>query len=351
MSTADPNPAPAKPQTNAIGKTIDAYKGSPSTLCPGCGHESVTNQLVRALFESNIDPYSVAKISGIGCSSKTTAYFMGGSHGFNGVHGRAAAVATGSYLANHKLLHIVVSGDGDTASIGLGNFMHMVRRNVPLVYVIENNGVYGLTKGQLSATADKGTPNKRGVANHEEPIDCCALAIQMGCEYVARSFSGDVKQLLALLKGAIAHPGTSVIDVISPCVTFGAHEGFTKSLKYAREHQEPLHQVSFQRPEDGKPVEFDPGTTRRVDLPDGSCLLLSKLGAEYDPSDPIAAMAALLKANQERRLITGLIYHRPDTSPHMGKQYSLIDTPLAHLTDDKVRPHPEVLQEIMETFV
>ncbi|MGB9690802.1 MAG: 2-oxoacid:ferredoxin oxidoreductase subunit beta [Candidatus Sumerlaeaceae bacterium] len=351
MSAQQASPAANRPPaTNRIGFAQDVYKGAASTLCAGCGHDSITAQLVRALWECNVDPYSIAKMSGIGCSSKTTAYFASFSHGFNGVHGRAAAIATGSFLANRKLLHVAVSGDGDTASIGLGNFLHMVRRNVPVVYVIENNGVYGLTKGQFSATADKGSTLKDGQRNDMEPIDCCALAIEMGCEYVARSFSGDVKQLVALLKGAIAHRGTAVIDVVSPCVTFNNHEGSTKSLKFAREHEDPLHEIGFVPYYEEIRVEYEPGTVQEITLHDGSRLVLKKLGRDYDPTDRSAALALLEQARKEKLFITGLIYRAAMPSPAFDEVLDLVETPLAHLPDELLRPKPEVVMELNELW-
>jgi len=336
---------------NKLGYEQASYKGAVSTLCAGCGHDSITAQLVRVLWEMNIDPYSIAKISGIGCSSKTTAYFGNLSHGFNGVHGRAAALATGSYLANRTLLHVVVSGDGDTASIGLGNFLHAIRRNVPLVYVIENNGVYGLTKGQFSATADKGSTLKSGAVNMQPPIDCCALAIEMGCEYVARSFSGDVKQLVALLKGAIAHRGMAVIDVISPCVTFNNHEGSTKSLKYARTHETPLHEIGFVPAcEEIRIDDFEPGSVREITLHDGSRLLLKKLDRDYDPTDKLAALKMLHEAQHDGLFITGLLYNAPHASPAFGDQLEMVDEPLAALPDALLRPGENALGELMRSL-
>jgi len=339
--------SPTAPPTNRLNFPQTAYKGAVSTLCAGCGHDSITAQLIRALWESNVDPYSVAKMSGIGCSSKTTAYFASLSHGFNGVHGRAAAIATGSFLANHKLLHVAVSGDGDTASIGLGNFLHMVRRNVPIVYVIENNGVYGLTKGQFSATADKGATLKHGQRNEMPPIDCCALAIEMGCEFVARSFSGDVKQLVALLKAAIAHRGTALIDVVSPCVTFNNHEGSTKSLKYAREHEEPLHEIGFVPYYETIQVEYEPGEVKEITLHDGSRLVLKKLARDYDPTDRLAALTLLEEARRSQQLITGLIYRAPEPSPALDEAMNLVDEPLVHLPDERLRPPAGAMETIL----
>lgn len=351
MSASPVTPAaPKPPQVNRIGQPMNVYKGADSTLCAGCGHDSITMQLVRAIWEMGVNPYEVAKMSGIGCSSKTTTYFLGQSHGFGGVHGRMAAMETGSYLANRKLLYVGVSGDGDTASIGMGHYLHMLRRNVPNVYIIENNGVYGLTKGQFSATADKGSAHKKGYANEMTPIDCCALAIEMGCEYVARSFSGDVKQLIPLLKGAIAHGGAAVLDIVSPCVTFNNHEGSTKSLKFAREHEEPLHELGFVPFFEEIKVDYDPGTTSTVTLADGSQIVLKKLEHEYDPTDKGNALTLLDKARQERLFLTGLIYAAKHRSPTMAEQFNLVDEPLAHLTAERIRPGNEALAEVMESL-
>jgi 2-oxoglutarate ferredoxin oxidoreductase subunit beta len=305
---------------------------------------------VKALFEMDVEPYNVAKMSGIGCSSKTTAYFLGQSHGFNGVHGRMPAMATGSYLANRKLVHVGVSGDGDTASIGLGHFLHCIRRNVPLLYIIENNGVYGLTKGQFSATADRGSIAKKGFENEMTPIDCCALAIQMGCDYVARSFSGDVRQLVPLLKGAIAHPGFAVIDIVSPCVTFNNHEGSTKSFKFAKEHEDPLHEVGFVPYYEQIKVDYEPGTAQDVELADGSHIILKKLGHEYDPTDRTRALELLHKAQSERLFLTGLIYYNGVTAKPLADQLNMTDTPLAKHSAESLRPGPEALAEVMDTL-
>jgi 2-oxoglutarate ferredoxin oxidoreductase subunit beta len=332
---------------NRLGLELKAYKGLDSTLCNGCGHDSITGAIVRALFEHDVPPHMVAKLSGIGCSSKTTAYFLERSHGFNAVHGRMAAIAAGVHAANHKLLNIGVSGDGDTASIGLGNFLHMLRRNVPLVYLIENNGCYGLTKGQFSATADKGSKNKGGTVNPTDPIDLCALAIEMGCSYVARSFSGDLKQLVPLIKGAISHRGAAVIDIVSPCVTFNNHEGSTKSYPYSKEHEDPIHEVGFVPYYEEVKVDYDPGTTTVVKLHDGSQITLKKLSHEHDPRDRAQAMKLLDRARREQLFLTGLIYHDTGFAP-LDEQLKLVDEPLATLPESRTRPGPEALAKIME---
>src|SRR6059058_5387731 len=300
------------PKENRLGMKALDYQGGKSTLCAGCGHDAVSNQIVRAFYEMNVKPEMVAKFSGIGCSSKTPAYFLGRAHGFNSVHGRMPAVATGAILANHKILAIGVSGDGDTASIGLGQFMHMVRRNLPIVYIIENNGVYGLTKGQFSATADEGSRLKSGVLNDLPPMDLCALAVQLGCGYVARGFAGDPKQMINILKGAVAHDGLSVIDVISPCVTFNNHEGSTKGYTYAKENDELLHQIGFVQSYDQIEIEMEPGTLREVQMHDGSRIVLKKLEEDYDPSDTVQALQRLHRATEQGHMLTGLVYLRPE---------------------------------------
>lgn len=351
-TTTAENPAASSakgPALNKVGLPQTAYRGLPSTLCTGCGHDAITNQIIKAAFENNLEPHRVAKLSGIGCSSKTTAYFLGQSHGFNAVHGRMSAVATGVNLANRTLIPIGVSGDGDTASIGLGQFLHMVRRNVQVCYLIENNGVYGLTKGQFSATADKGSIQKKGAENEMFPIDCCALAIEMGCEFVARSFSGDMKQLSTLIKAALSHKGTALIDVVSPCITFNNHEGSTKSYKFAKDHEEPLHDIGYVAPHEQITADYDPGSTIKIDLPDGAHVMLKKLNREYDPSDKSNALKLLSQARDERLFLTGLIYHGKG-QPSMVEQKHMIDEPLATLPQSRVRPGPEVLAGIMETL-
>jgi 2-oxoglutarate ferredoxin oxidoreductase subunit beta len=291
----------------------------------------------------------VAKLSGIGCSSKTTAYFLGRSHGFNAVHGRMAAIAVGTNAANHTLLNIGVSGDGDTASIGLGNFLHMVRRNTKIVYLIENNGCYALTKGQFSATADKGSVQKRGAVNQMAPIDCCALAIEMGCGFVARSFSGDAKQVMNLLKGAIAHRGTAVLDIVSPCMTFNNHEGSTKSYPYAKGHEDPLHELGFVPYFEDVKVDFEPGATTVVELQDQSKITLKKLGHDYDPTSREQALKLLHKASDEQLFLTGLIYYNRDT-PSMQEQMNLVPEPLTTLPESRTRPSAAALAELMDLY-
>ena len=298
----------AAPKTNRIGLTMADYKGSPSTLCDGCGHDAITSQIIRACWDVGIDPHGVAKLSGIGCSSKTPAYFLSRSHGFNAVHGRMPSVATGVSMANKDLLLLAVSGDGDTASIGMGQFCHILRRNVPIVYVVENNGVYGLTKGQFSATSEKGARAKSGVFNELPAIDLCSLAIELGCGFVARSFAGDPKQLIALLKAAMSHKGTALLDVISPCVTFNNHEGSTKSYKYAKEHEIPLHELGYVGFYEQITVDYPPGSVQEVQLHDGARLTLKKLDQDYDPTSREKAIATIHRANEEHQFLTGLLY-------------------------------------------
>src|SRR5499427_812031 len=291
MSTT-PTSAPP-PKTNRIGLTVIDYRGSKTTLCAGCGHNAISERIIDAMYEMGIPPERVIKPSGIGCSSKSPAYFMSRSHSFNAVHGRMPSVATGAVLANRRLIALGVSGDGDTASIGIGQFVHLMRRNLPIIYIIEDNGVYGLTKGQFSATADIGSKLKTGVINDLPPIDTCALAIQLGATFVGRSFSGDKKQLLSMLKAAIAHRGTVMLDVISPCVTFNDHEGSTKSYKYMKDHEEPLHDVDFVPAFEDIAVDYDPGTTAVVRMHDGSELRLRKLDRDYDATSKTGALRVM----------------------------------------------------------
>jgi 2-oxoglutarate/2-oxoacid ferredoxin oxidoreductase subunit beta len=341
---------PKKPATNRLGLEIKQYQGRPSTLCTGCGHDVITKQLIQALYEMGIEPYRVAKFSGIGCSSKTTAYFVERSHGFNAVHGRMPAVATGSALANRHLVNIGVSGDGDTASIGTGQFVHLLRRNVPLVYIVENNGVYGLTKGQFSATADLNSKLKTGVVNDLPPIDLCAMAIELGCSYVARSFSGDFKQLVQLLKGAIAHNGTSMLDVISPCVTFNNHEGSTKSYKWAKDHEMPLQEIGFVPFFEDITIEQKPGETQLVTMHDGSTITLKPLREDYDPTDKGRALAVCNEAEEKQEFITGLIYVN-EKATDFSTLLHCVDEPLATLPESKVRPSRQTLDAIMKDLM
>ena len=346
MATTAMPPAPPK-KVNRIGLEIATYKGSKSTLCAGCGHNAISERIIEAFYELGVEPHRVAKLSGIGCSSKSPAYFLGGSHGLNAVHGRMPSIATGTMLANRTLMAIGVSGDGDTASIGIGQFVHLMRRNLPVIYIIEDNGVYGLTKGQFSATADIGSKLKTGVVNELPAIDTCALAIQLGATYVARSFSGDKRQLLALIQGAIAHSGTSMLDVISPCVTFNDHEGSTKSYSYVKDHDEPLADVSFVPFFQEIAVDYDPGTTTEITLHDGSRMILKKLGTDYDPTDKVKALHVLTEAHEKNEIITGLFYVNTERENFL-ELLNLVDEPLATLPESRVRPPKKVLDEVME---
>lgn len=346
VETATPSPAPKAPATNKLNLTLADYKGSPSTLCDGCGHDAITSQIIKAFWELSIEPHQVAKLSGIGCSSKTPAYFLSRAHGFNSVHGRMPSVATGTHMANHKLITIGVSGDGDTASIGLGQFGHLIRRNIPMVYIVENNGVYGLTKGQFSATADVGSTLKDGTVNRQTAIDLCGLAIELGCGFVARSFAGDPKQLVALIKAAVAHEGTALLDVISPCVTFNNHDGSTKSYKHAKEMDRPLHEIGYIPFYEQITVDYEPGTVQDVEMHDGSHLRLKKLGHDYDPTDRFAADKAIHQSHKDGTLLTGLLFHDKD-QPSWTKLNNLVDQPLSRLSAEQLRPKKEVLDEIM----
>jgi 2-oxoglutarate ferredoxin oxidoreductase subunit beta len=344
-TTAVP-PVPPQKQ-NRIGLELAAYKGNRTTLCAGCGHNAITERIIEAFYEMGVEPHRVAKLSGIGCSSKSPAYFLRSAYGFNAVHGRMPSVATGAVLANRGLIALGVSGDGDTASIGIGQFVHLMRRNLPVIYIIEDNGVYGLTKGQFSATADVGSKLKTGVVNDLPAIDTCALAIQLGATYVARSFSGDKKQLLALLEGALAHRGTVMLDVISPCVTFNDHEGSTKSYSYVKDHDEPLADVSFVPFFEDITVEYDPGTTTDITLHDGSHMLLKKLSIDYDPTNKVEALRVLTEAHDKNEVVTGLFYVNTERESFIDL-LNLVDEPLATLPEPRVRPPKSVLDEVME---
>ncbi len=336
-------------KVNAIGLERADYKGLASTLCPGCGHNSIANQIIAVCFEEGINPHRVIKLSGIGCSSKSPAYFMSRSHAFNGIHGRMPSAATGAMLANRSLTAIGISGDGDTGSIGLGQFKHMVRRNVPMVYIVENNGVYGLTKGQFSATADIGQELKYAGKNELPPIDICLEALAADASFVARSFSGSPKQVVALLKAALHHRGTAVLDIISPCVTFNNSEDSTKSYAYGKEREDPLHDITFvpYAEEIMLEEEGDDGVcVQDVQLHDGSWICLKPLGKDYDPTNKAEAMKVLLDAYEQQEFITGLIYLDEDR-PSMIEQMRLTQTPLAHLPADKLRPPREQLDAIM----
>jgi 2-oxoglutarate/2-oxoacid ferredoxin oxidoreductase subunit beta len=326
-----------------------AFQGLPSTLCKGCGHNSITSALIEACKGVGLDPYYTIKLSGIGCSSKTPAYFLQYSHGFNALHGRMPSVATGASVANHKLVCIGISGDGDTANIGMGQFKHICRRNQQVVYVIEDNGCYGLTKGQFSATADLHAHLRRetGEENNIPPFDLCLEAIAAGATYVARTFAGDRKQLLPLLKGALKHKGTAVLDIISPCVTFNDFSSSTKSWEWAKEHEEPLHEIGFVRQLPEIAVEQKEGQTTRVQLHDGSWITLRALShAEHNPTDRASALRLLVESQERGEFLTGLMYVNPQR-PDFATQQEMCDTPLALLPDSSLRPGPEVLEKIM----
>jgi 2-oxoglutarate ferredoxin oxidoreductase subunit beta len=341
-----PPPAPA-PKTNRIGLTVLDYKGGKTTLCAGCGHNAISERILEAMYEMGVQPERLLKLSGIGCSSKSPAYFMSRSHSFNSVHGRMPSVATGAVLANRTMLALGVSGDGDTASIGVGQFIHLMRRNLPLIYIIEDNGVYGLTKGQFSATADLGSKLKTGVINDLPPIDTCAMAITLGATFVGRSFSGDKRQLHSMLKAAIAHRGTVMLDVVSPCVTFNDHEGSTKSYKYMKDHDEPIQDINFVPVFEDISVEYDPGTTVEVTMHDGSRLRLRKLEEDYDPTDRIKSITRLHEAHSRGEVLTGVLYVNTQ-APSFVDMLNLTDDPLATLPESVVRPGREVLEQVME---
>jgi len=341
-------PEPGK-KINRIGLELQPYRGGKTTLCAGCGHNAISERIIDAFFEMGVNPKDVIKLSGIGCSSKSPAYFLGGSHGFNSVHGRMPSVATGALLANRKLLAIGVSGDGDTGAIGIGQFVHLMRRNVPLIYIIEDNGCYGLTKGQFSPTADLGSVLKNGVVNDLPPIDTCTLAIELGASFVARSFSGDKKQLLSILKAAMSHRGTCMIDVISPCVTFNDHEGSTKSYAYAKDHDEPVGDINFVPFFEDISIEYEPGTTTEVKMHDGSRLFLKKLDGNYDATDKSRALAMLRESGQRHEFATGILYIEP-AKYDFTTMLNMVEEPLATLPLERVRPGRAVLDAVMESL-
>src|ERR1700689_2919025 len=344
MSTTVP-PPPKK--VNHIGLEVINYKGAKTTLCAGCGHNSISERVIECFYEMGVEPWRVGKFSGIGCSSKSPAYFLNLSHGFNAVHGRMPAIATGAIMANRTMLGLGVTGDGDAASIGIGQFMHLVRRNLPMIYIIEDNGVYGLTKGQFSATADLGSKLKTGVVNDLPPIDTCAMAITLGATLVGRSFSGDKRQLHSLLKAAIAHKGTVMLDVVSPCTTFNDHEGSTKSYKYMKDHEEPLQEIGFVPAFEEINVEYDPGTTVEVTMHDGSRLRLTKLEEDYDATNRIKAISRLHEAHEKGEVLTGLFYVNPE-APSFIDMLNVTDEPLATLPESVTRPGREALEQAME---
>jgi 2-oxoglutarate/2-oxoacid ferredoxin oxidoreductase subunit beta len=330
---------------NTVGYTRRDYEGKISTLCAGCGHDSISAAIIQACWELNIQPHRVAKLSGIGCSSKTPDYFLGNSHGFNTVHGRMPSVATGANLANRELIYLGVSGDGDSASIGIGQFAHCMRRGVDLVYIVENNGVYGLTKGQFSATADRGSKSKRGVANNDEPLDMIGMALLLGATYVGRSFSGDKKQLVPLVKGAIEHRGAAFIDVVSPCVAFNNHSGSTKSYEYVRQHNEAVNRLDFIEGREEITADYEPGSVVTVPQHDGSLLRLRKLAQDYDPTDRIRVMNYLQERAAKGEVVTGLLYVQPDSSD-LHDNLNTVETPLNQLGERELCPGSVALERI-----
>jgi len=334
---------------NALGYTRRDYEGPISTLCAGCGHDSISAAIVQAFYELSIEPHRVAKLSGIGCSSKTPTYFLGQSHGFNSVHGRMPSVLTGAALANRDLIYLGVSGDGDSASIGIGQFAHVMRRGVNMVYIVENNGVYGLTKGQFSATADKGSKAKRGAVNDDEPIDLVQLALILGATYVARGFSGDKGQLVPLIKAAIEHRGAAVIDIVSPCVTFNNHAGSTKSYDYVRAHNEAVNRIDFVPVREPITASVPPGAVQSVTLHDGSTVLLRKLHPEYDAHDKVGALAFVEAHRMKGEVVTGLLYVQEDPSD-LHEMQDTVDVPLNTLGDDVLVPGSAALEKFNESM-
>ncbi len=345
MATATAGGA-AGPKVNHIGLPMLEYRGGKSTLCAGCGHNAISERIIDAMWEMGVEPERVMKMSGIGCSSKSPAYFMNRSFSFNGVHGRMPSLTTGAVLANRTMSALGISGDGDTASIGMGQFVHLMRRNLPMIYIIEDNGVYGLTKGQFSATADIGSKLKTGVINDLPPIDTCAMAILLGATFVGRSFSGDKKQLLSMLKAAIAHKGTVMLDVISPCVTFNDHEGSTKSYKFLQENDEPINEIGFIASFDDIEVDYDSGEVYNVEMHDGSQLRLRKLLEDYDPTDKANAVRTLMEAHAKDEILTGVFYIDAHKDTFVD-QLNLVDEPLATLPESVTRPPKSALESLM----
>ena len=334
---------------NELGLTIRDYEGSMSTLCAGCGHDSITAAIVRALWELSAQPHRIAKLSGIGCSSKTPAYFVNGAHGFNSAHGRMAAIASGAAAANRELTYIGVSGDGDSLSIGLGHMAHAIRRNVNMLYIIENNGVYGLTKGQFSASSDVGSKSKKGEANAMAPIDPVLLGLSVGATFVARGFSGDKEQLVPMLKAGLSHRGFALVDVISPCVTFNDHEGSTRSYAYTREHYEEMVHTDFVPPASEIAVSYAPGETTAVSMHDGSRVLLRKVEAQYDATDRAVALESIQQRLKHGEYLTGLLYIGSD-QPELHQLNGTPDQPLNQISYAKLNPGPQALAKTLARF-
>ena len=339
--------AGAPANVNLAGLPKNEYRGNPSTLCQGCGHNSISNQIITALYEMNIVPEDVIKFSGIGCSSKSPTYFLNRSFGFNSLHGRMPSIATGALFADHTLKGIGVSGDGDSASIGMGQFKHVMRRNVNLVYIVENNGVYGLTKGQFSATAEKGLSLKKQGENPYMPVDICMEALVSNATFVARSFAGNPKQVKELLKAALSHNGIAVLDIISPCVTFNNQENAYHSYAWGKDHEEPLHEISYIAPRNEIMLEreMEEGEIREVAMHDGSTVILKNLEKGYDPTNRYEALRVMEESQQNNWLITGLLYVNT-TKPNLISLYNLVDTPLNRLTESDLRPEPAALDKI-----
>jgi len=332
---------------NVINEPKDSYTGGKSSLCPGCGHDQISSVIVNAAWENGIEPHRIAKMSGIGCSSKTPAYYLGQSHGFNTVHGRMPSVTTGANVVNNDLTYLGVSGDGDSASIGIGQLIHAIRRNVDMVYIVENNGVYGLTKGQYSATADVGSKKKKGAVNETQPIDLCAMAINLGCSFVARSFSGSKKQLTAIIKAAISHKGFALIDVISPCVTFNNNDESLRSYGYVKDNTAELHSVGYiPHFSPLEQVEVPAGSYRDITLHDGSTMRLETISEDHDISDAVAALGALHNADAERKHVMGLLYFDGE-KPSLDAELNLHDTPITEMAEDILRPSREQLAEVV----
>ena len=346
MENATQPSAPARAsKVNSLGLDKTEYRGKPSTLCKGCGHDTISQRIINATWDLGIDQTHVIKLSGIGCSSKTPAYFLGQAHGFNGVHGRMPSVATGAVVANRDLIAIGVSGDGDSVSIGIGQFKHTMRRNVPMVYIVENNGVYGLTKGQFSATADRGQVLRHAGVNELLPLDVCIEALAANATFVARTFAGDTKQIETLLKAALNHRGIAVLDIISPCVTFNNHESSTKSYAYGKEHQISLQELNFIPRYEEIEIE-DYADEREVELHDGSSILLKKLAEDYDPTDRLAAYRILEEARREGKFLTGLFFI-DETQPSLTEMLDIVAEPLATLPSTKTQPSRESLEKLM----
>ncbi|MEM1440128.1 MAG: 2-oxoacid:ferredoxin oxidoreductase subunit beta [Pseudomonadota bacterium] len=349
MSTSKPKVRHPNLPRNKHGLTFRDYEGAVSTLCAGCGHDSVTGAIVQAAFELEIEPHGLAKMSGIGCSSKTPAYFLSASHGFNSVHGRMPSVTTGANAAHRDLIYLGISGDGDSLSIGLGQFAHAIRRNLNMAYLIENNGVYGLTKGQFSASADVGSKAKKGEANQQPPIDPVSLAMSLGATFVARSFSGDKAQLVPLLKTALTHNGFALVDIISPCVTFNDHEGSTKSYRWSREHVHKVVHTDFVPPAGEITADYEAGAAIPVDMHDGSRVMLRKVDDDYDPTDRLAAIDFLQRHTAAGEVVTGLLYI-DESKPDMHGISGTTATPLRDLGYDALNPGADALAEIQSAW-